>query len=144
MEMGKGEPTKNPSRMEMGKGAAVAKEKKRAGRKKKKTAFNFNKTKKPPSSPDEHTAASTKSHSNEIERLGHTDFWAGRPKPAHATILPSISSGGPSTENLEGENRKINNQTNILGCDRGNVILDFPSLKDSVQDFGILQKETRI
>ena len=132
--------------MEMGKGAPVAKEKKRAGRKKKKTAFNFNKTKKPPSSPDEHTAASTKLHSNEIGRLGHTDFWAGRAKPAHhktaivttpcdgATILPSTSSGGPSTENLGGENITYNNQTNILGCDRGNVILDFPSLKDSVQD----------
>ena len=108
--------------MEMGKGAPVAKEKKRAGLKKKKTVFNFNKTKKPPSSPDGHTAASTKLHSTNLERLGNIDFWAGRPKPAHhktaivtkpcdgATILPSTSSRGPSTENLEGENKKIHSR----------------------------------
>ena len=57
----------------MRKDALVAKEKK-YGLKKKRTVFNFNKTKKPPSFPNEHTTASTKTCSNKLEQLEHTDF----------------------------------------------------------------------
>ena len=46
----------------------VAKENKR-GCKKKRTTFNFNNTKKPPSFPDKHTAVYTKIHSNDLKRL---------------------------------------------------------------------------
>ena len=87
--------------------------------------------KKTPSLPNENTAASTKIHSNEIERLDHTDFWADRPKTACyetviatklcdcTTILSSKSIGEPSTENLGGENIPNNNQrNNIPWCDR--------------------------
>ena len=138
--------------MEMGKGAPVVKEKKR-GRKKKKTVFKFNKTKKPPSSPDEHTAASTKIYFNELERLGHTYFWAGRPKPARykttiatktcdgTTILPSTSSGGPSTENIGGENEIYNNKKSSWLCQRY-AILDFQLLRNIFKITCVINFET--
>ena len=89
---------------------------------------------------------STKIHSNDLERLGHKIFWAGRPKPARyktditlkphdgTTILSSTSSRGPITKNLGGENIAYNNQASALGCDHRNIILDFLSLRQNVQD----------